>query len=123
MGAPGQYERQRLQVIVDKGRLYASERQSVCAEVRARIRGAKIVEVEGLGTLFNVVPPSDRSPKGVIEFDPILVARLAADHAYPEWVVSAQLEILIRSRQEEWHRAVSHCEGAENSQPIIDNAA
>ena len=106
MDAPGKFEMQRLKSVVEKGRLYASERQFVCAALRGRIRDAEVVEVEGLGKMFNVVPPQHSSGRGRIEFDPQLVSGLAADHSYPEWVVSAHLELLIRARYDEWHKGV-----------------
>jgi hypothetical protein len=105
MDAPGKFEVQRLYSIVEKGRLYASARQSINAELSARIREAEILAVEGLGKLFEAIPPNPDSPRGRIEFDPALLANLAADHAYPEWVVSAQLELLIRARHDQWREA------------------
>jgi hypothetical protein len=111
MERPGLFERQRIQAVVEKGRMYASERPSLCAPLRARIRRAEIASAENLGATFRVDPPSARSPRGRIAYDPNLVARLLADHTYPEWVIAAQLEILIAHHTEEWH-AGTGCETA-----------
>jgi hypothetical protein len=96
-------DRQRLQSIVEKARLHASERQVFCAELRQRVRDAEVTSVNGLGTLSRVEPPTARHPNGRILYDPELVARLAADHTYPEWVVSAHLDRLICAQVEAWH--------------------
>jgi hypothetical protein len=111
MEKPGLYERQRIQAVVEKGRQYASERPSMCADMRARIRQAEIAAVENLGSAFRVDPPSDRLLRGRIEYDPVVVTRLLADHTYPEWVIAAQLELLIGQHKDEWHAGAACAPG------------
>lgn len=118
MVRPGSYERQRLQRIVELGRIHASERQSVCDELRRRIRQAAVTPVNGLGQVFRADPPSAAHPNGQFAYDPELVARLAAEHTYPEWVVSAHLDMLIRSRLDEWHAPAA---GRRPSDPAVSS--
>lgn len=121
MDNPGTYERQRIHAVVEKGRQYASERPSLSATLRERIRQAEIRPADGLDAPFRVDPPSANLPNGRIVYNPNLVARLLADHTYPEWVISAQLELLIGQHKEEWHAGTAN--GKAISEPPAHIAA
>jgi hypothetical protein len=105
---------------VEKGRQYASERPSICALLRQHMLQAELVPVENLGASFRAYPPSERYPHGCIAYDPNLVARLLADHTYPEWVISAQLELIIGQHKAEWHAVPND---ADQAGPSTDIAA
>jgi hypothetical protein len=49
-----------------------------------------------------VQPPAAAGQRGVIRFSPRYVAYLAREHRYPEWVLCAQIELLVRARHDEW---------------------
>jgi hypothetical protein len=91
-----------LAALVEKGLHHAVRRFDADPAIRANLERARVTPNGAQDGTLCAVPPDSHGAGGRIEFSPPLVARMRAEHKYPEWVLSATIERCVRNQAAAW---------------------